>query len=233
MRLREIMQFDFDIELLSGTRIGGSGGGLEIGGEEPNLCVLRDPATGEPYIPGSTLKGKLRSEAERRHGMARSERGSPCMCGELRCRICPLFGAHFNQRATSAPTRIVVRDAKLTEASRAEYLEREAKGASDVETKTENIILRWDGVARHPRVGERVLPGTRFRARVLVHIYDVDTDEKKKEYQETIEQALGQIAMGGAIGSSGSRGYGEVKIHTPCVKKLGLGDLRILFTECK
>ncbi|MFG6105551.1 type III-A CRISPR-associated RAMP protein Csm3 [Leptolyngbyaceae cyanobacterium CCMR0082] len=47
----------------TGLHIGGSGESLDIGGiDKP---VIRDPMTQQPYLPGSSLKGKLRSTLER------------------------------------------------------------------------------------------------------------------------------------------------------------------------
>lgn len=47
----------------TGLHIGGGGENLDIGGlDKP---VIRDPITRHPYIPGSSLKGKLRSILER------------------------------------------------------------------------------------------------------------------------------------------------------------------------
>jgi CRISPR-associated protein Csm3 len=237
MKLSKILQFDFEIELVSGGRVGGSGGQMEIGGDvDPNLTVLRDPASGEPYIPGSSLKGKLRSEAERRYGIRyakpEKQQGMPCTCGSLECRICPLFGAHMNTEAPSAPTRIIVRDSRFTKKYRELHDQLAKEGKDDVEYKTENIIERWKGVAKHPRTGERVLAGARFQARILVHVYDTDVTKEKdraKEFQETIEAALGQMEHAGAIGASGSRGYGEVKIHNAKVRELEPKDLKVAF----
>lgn len=46
------------LECVTGTRIGGTQEKFEIGGiDNP---VIKDPLTDLPYIPGSSLKGKLR-----------------------------------------------------------------------------------------------------------------------------------------------------------------------------
>ncbi len=52
-----------EIEAVTGLHIGGSGGALEIGGVDNP--VIRNPLTNEPYIPGSTLRGKTRSLLDR------------------------------------------------------------------------------------------------------------------------------------------------------------------------
>ena len=69
MKWTHIVRLRLVIDLVDGTRIGGSGGGLEIGGNvDANLAVLRSPVNDEPYIPGSSLKGKLRSTLEKEEG---------------------------------------------------------------------------------------------------------------------------------------------------------------------
>jgi CRISPR-associated protein Csm3 len=48
----------------TGLHIGGGGENLDIGGlDKP---VVRDPLTLQPYLPGSSIKGKLRAIFERR-----------------------------------------------------------------------------------------------------------------------------------------------------------------------
>jgi CRISPR-associated protein Csm3 len=51
------------LKVETGLHIGGGGENLDIGGlDKP---VIRDPLTKQPYLPGSSLKGKLRSILER------------------------------------------------------------------------------------------------------------------------------------------------------------------------
>lgn len=47
----------------TGLHIGGGGENLDIGGLDKS--VIRDPITQQPYLPGSSIKGKLRSTLER------------------------------------------------------------------------------------------------------------------------------------------------------------------------
>jgi len=54
------------IETKTGLSVGGSSVGLEIGGADK--VVLRNPLTNQPYIPGSSLKGKMRSLTEKMDG---------------------------------------------------------------------------------------------------------------------------------------------------------------------
>src|SRR5437870_4406343 len=120
MRLEEIIQLNFEIEAVSGLQIRGSGGELEIGTTvDANLAVLRNPEDNLPYVPGSSLKGKLRSSLERESGTR--DDGEPCRCGKPFCMICLIFGAHKNPKAESAPTRLIVRDARFTTDYKSEF----------------------------------------------------------------------------------------------------------------
>lgn len=204
----DIVSLTFDIVCVEGCRIGGSGGGLEIGGVEPNLTVIRSPLTGEPYLPGSSLKGKLRSVLEKKEGKALN--GEPCKCGKPDCLICVVFGAHMNPNAACAPTRIVVRDAPLSAEWRQKFENAVKSGLPFFEEKTENIVDRKTGTAKHPRTGERVPPGTVFEGQIVLHIYEGDDAERLTKF---VRHGLGIIQEASSIGASGSRGYGKVRFE--------------------
>jgi CRISPR-associated protein Csm3 len=235
MKLAEILQLDFEIQIMNGMRIAGSGGDLEIGATvQENQAIIRDALTGEPYVPGSSLKGKLRSLAEKVHGSLNEfgqpdSKGLPCQCGLKECKVCPLFGAHMNPKAKSAPTRIRVRDAYLTDESRKIYLAALHEKGQHEEHKTENIVYRTSGVADHPRTGERVPPGTIFGARIIVHIYEGDS---KDTYLKTVQQALSLLEEADSLGGSGSRGYGEIKLLKLCSKTKAVSDFTVDFKAC-
>jgi CRISPR-associated protein Csm3 len=133
----------------TGLRIGGSTESIEIGGMENP--IIRHPITDEPYIPGSSLKGKVRSLLEykldrrdrrgRPKGEARRDDGEPCECGQ--CMICRVFGPHKNPSHQLGPTRALFRDASLTEESRAWLTKAQAeRGIAFAEVKTENLVNR-------------------------------------------------------------------------------------------
>ncbi len=223
MKWENVVRLTFQINCIEGLRIGGSGGGLEIGEVvDANLSAIRDPGTGEFYIPGSSLKGKLRSTLEKQIGKIETE---PCNCGLASCLVCKIFGAHKNPSAQCAPTRIVVRDARLSTGSR-EKMEADQKvGRPIVELKTENVINRRTGTAEHPRTGERVLPGTVFDGEILLHVYNGD---KQKEFVDFIRLGLGIIQEASSLGASGSRGYGRVRFDKLVEKEFALDQLRLL-----
>jgi CRISPR-associated protein Csm3 len=198
-----VSKLTFDIELLDGMRIGGAGGGLEIGGVDPNLTALKDPVTLVPYIPGSSLKGKLRSTLEREHGL--SADGKPCGCGKKTCPVCPVFGAHMNMRSDCGPSRLVVRDAHFTPEYAVAW-----KANPVFEAKTENIIDRSRGAARDPRTQERVPAGARFQAEMLLKVFEGDDSDKMVK---DLKHALAVVEQFDSLGAGGSRGSGRIAIH--------------------
>lgn len=97
--------------------------------------VIKNPVTGHPYVPGSSLKGKMRAELEKQLGKAGGRnQDEPCGCAERSCSVCRLFGAHKNTRSTLGPSRIIVRDGRRI-------------SGGQIENKTENVINRKTGAA--------------------------------------------------------------------------------------
>lgn len=204
-KLNEYRLIKGTITCETGLRIGGSQESIEIGGMENP--IIRHPITDEPYIPGSSLKGKVRSLLELKHGRV-SPTGEPCGCGQ--CAICRVFGPHKNPRHGLGPTRILVRDAALTDESKA-WLEkaREDRGLFYAEVKTENIVNRLTGTAEHPRTIERVPADTKFKFEIAVRLFE---DDDEDQIMSLIKEGLDMLQQD-YLGSSGSRGYGKVKLE--------------------
>lgn len=191
------------LTLISGCRIGGSDDVLQIGGTD--LTCIKDPASGKPYIPGSSLKGKMRSALERNDGSA--EGPNPSKRGP----IARVFGPHFDARHQEGPTRVRFHDAMLADGQ-----------VPVLELKTESINNRQTGTAQHPRTLERVAPGAKFNLRIDFDVYDMDadftyTDLDKKQHKgrdailQIINDGLDLLCQSG-IGSGTSRGYGQIEI---------------------
>lgn len=218
-----VVEMKFEIELLDGMRIGGVGGGLEIGGVDPNLMAIKDPVSGEPYLPGSSLKGKLRSILEREHGLG--QKGAPCGCGKITCPVCPVFGVHpipgADKKAIPecGSSRLTVRDAHFS----AEY-QKIWKQNPTLEQKTENIIDRRRGTAEHPRTQERVPPGARFCAEIVLKVYAGDNDSAMVK---NLKHALAVLQQFDSLGSGGSRGSGRIAIRNFTEKKIALADVTL------
>lgn len=197
------------IHCLSGLRVGGSDELLQIGGTD--LSCIKHPVTLKPYIPGSSIKGKMRSEMEQKLGrFGGRDQSEPCGCAQKACLICRVFGPHKNARHELGPTRIVVRDAACTR-------------GGETELKSENVIDRRTGTALHPRKVERVVAGSEFFLRIGIQVWDLDdqADYKPKDNQaqkgdvilvEFVKDALRAIQQTG-LGSGVSKGSGEIEFR--------------------
>ncbi len=109
---------------ITGLHIGSGKDDIEIGSTDNP--IIRDPLTNLPYVPGSSLKGKLRAILELRDGHY-GPNGEPKGDGQPDCRICRVFGPHKNTRHTLGPTRIIVRDSFVTDESRERLTELQAE----------------------------------------------------------------------------------------------------------
>ena len=192
------------IYLKSGLRVGGSDDLLQIGATD--LTCIKHPVTFEPYIPGSSFKGKLRSELEKKEGkFSGRDQNEPCNCARTDCFVCRIFGAHKNSRHELGPTRIIVRDAKLVT-------------GGELETKTENIIDRKIGTALHPRKVERVSDGSEFEFKISLQVWDLDNGCVYNNAQggnamvEYIKVGLREVQNTG-LGAGVSKGYGEIELR--------------------
>lgn len=209
MKLNKFVSITGIIHCETGLRIGGSKEGVvEPGGSENT--VIRHPITSLPYIPGSSLKGKMRSLLELDatfSGATIKEDGKPCACGT--CMVCKTFGSHG--MANKEVTRILVRDCSLTEDSEKRLRDaQEEKGLNFAEIKSENIINRKTGVAADKglRTQERVPAGTEFKMNITLKLFDGDDKEK---FVNFVKKGL-DLLQKDYLGSSGSRGYGKVNI---------------------
>jgi CRISPR-associated protein Csm3 len=200
------------IEAVTGLHIGGSSVGLEIGGLDK--AVIRDPLTKRPYIPGSSLRGKMRSQTEKMLGLRQNNRIGQVTIHTCKtsteynanggCPVCHVFGVPGEVEATG-PTLLLVRDAILTQES-ADQLEKAKTDLPFAELKTEVAIDRVTSAAT-PRTLERVPAGAIFGpAELVFNIYDA-ADYARLKY---VVEAL-QLVEDDYLGGSGSRGSGKVK----------------------
>ena len=194
---------------LTGLHIGTGKDVIEIGGVD--ATVVKHPLTQMPYVPGSSLKGRMRALLEKKDGKTHDRYpGDPCGCGRRGCRICLIFGAHKNPSSTVAPTRLIVRDALLSSETYEEFQRylKEA-GKNYLEFKSENLVRRDTGVATNPRTFERVPEGAEFDVEFVLQVYEGDDVEL---LERTLNEGLALISQT-YLGGSGSRGYGKVKFE--------------------
>lgn len=203
-QLKKMIHVHADLICISGVRVGASKETMEIGGiDNP---ILRDPFTHYPYLPGSSLKGKMRSLIEAIDGKGKD--GNPCGCAVVGCRVCTYFGPHKKPQHSLKPTRFLFRDASLQESSKTALRHiYENEGLYFTEVKSENTINRTTHVANSPRTMERVPAGTRFDFHLDIRVYVGDDEQKMRD---TVNQML-RVMNADALGGSGSRGSGQIR----------------------
>jgi CRISPR-associated protein Csm3 len=222
LKLEKYMPIRARLVAKSGLRIGGTEADIKIGGAENP--VIRD-FNGVPYIPGSSLKGKLRSLLEQETGRFgrngtgwmtdrqgnRVSDGNPCGCADPTCLVCKVFGPHMNPSHGLGPSRIIVRDAYLTKATREKIAQLKGEGKEFSETKTETMVNRWTGVAadRSLRTQERIPAGAEFDLEISLRIFKGDDEQKLVEF---VKKGL-DLLQKDYLGGSGTRGYGWVEIQ--------------------
>lgn len=204
------------LECKTGLHIGAGKETMEIG--DIDNSVVRDPLTNRPYIPGSSIKGKIRSLTERNLGM-HLERFSGGKiyrheCGNPDCQLCRIYGASFEKNST-IPSRTIFRDLMLTKES-SEVLGEMDTGLELTEWKFENTIDRVTSKA-DPRNLERIPAGAVFDFEI---IYDIVKPEEVKDDLTTILNGM-KLLIDDYLGGNGSRGYGKVsfKIEKITLKK--------------
>ncbi len=207
---RQLHRLDALLECETGLHIGAGRESVEIGGLDGP--VLKHPHTQEPYIPGSSLKGKLRCLLEWSFGVAGSlPYGSEPETDYPDHPVLRLFGT-TSKKWRLGPTRLLVRDSFLDRDWADSVLSR---GLNLTEEKTEVVIDRLQGKAAErigPRTMERVPAGARFRVALLVREYDTGDDGGAKDRRaiEWLVTAL-KLLEHDALGGSGSRGYGRIR----------------------
>lgn len=193
------------IRLLSGLHIGESKESAEIGGVDSPVVRRKDNK--QPYIPGSSIKGKIRCLLEQIKGASEVGNG-----GEL---INQLFGiteskkeGHVTRNAEIS--RLIVRDCSMNEES--VLIFNDPNLDTDLpftEIKFENTIDRVKGAAKQGglRNIERVPAGVVFDLEMVLNYYDSDNHSIKDLLLEGIS-----LLNNDYLGGSGTRGYGHVEV---------------------
>ncbi len=210
-----------EIQCQTGLHIGAGKGSLEIGGADNP--VVKD-AFGIPYIPGSSLRGRLRSLLEQTMGLAvpselvylSKRKGQEVRIHQsdrADDEICVLFGRNpgrvervsgdVMEAPVATPARLTVYDAPLVVDSITPQM-RENLDDELTEVKSENAVDRITSQA-NPRTLERVPAGARFRLRVVL---DVLCEEDKPLLGRLVEGL--RLLEDDALGGGGSRGSGRV-----------------------
>lgn len=211
-KLIKKISINASLELLTGLHIGDSKENVEIGGVDLPIVRLRfhQDRLREPYIPGSSLKGKMRCLLEQMEGVVKVGDSS---------KINELFGItkDKNRGLENIPSKLIVRDAYLNPETAKALKDSEFTDLPFSEIKWENTIDRVKGNAKDPRQIERIPAGAKFDLQFIINVWagenageeEISSEEKKlKALFEKGINALNHDYLGG----NGSRGYGQVKI---------------------
>lgn len=210
------------IECKTGLHIGGSDQSMSVGGVD-NI-VVRDPITNIPYIPGSSLKGKMRSLKEKLAGI--TENGSKEIVDDEQKRkiIFSIFGSAAEDKNKEVG-RLIVRDAFMTEES-IKQLEAIETELPYTEVKTEVAITRITAKA-NPRQMERIPAGAKLEFEYIINVFE--GDDEKSLLNEVFEAMT--LLQDDYLGGSGTRGYGKVKFYVNELKVKDCDDYMNLSKE--
>jgi CRISPR-associated protein Csm3 len=229
MQLVDIQDIRGELTLVSGLHLGAGNDEIRIGGVDNP--VLKHPYSGEPYIPGSSIKGKVRSLLEWRAGLVGISEGRPVdarvlaadlsdVQREQALLIARAFGIAANAREQSLAEKIGPTRASFWDCALAGPWVKLRHDRSELftEAKSENSINRISGVAQNPRWSERVPAGACFDFRLTLKRLDGDDDT----VLDALLGGLKLLELEG-LGGSGSRGYGKIKFT-----RLSLGEEDLL-----
>ena len=207
----------------TGLHIGGNSGELDIGGiDNP---VIRNAFNRQPYIPGSSVRGKIRGLLDRHLNnplekrVGRDVRVHECqtLAAYNKCPVCQVFGVAPTGQLSreTMPTRLLVRDTFLTPESLKE-LDRADTDTDFTEIKTEVAIDRITSAAT-PRQQERVPAGTTFGPFQMIQSFYTTQGGSNSNNQLEGELQLFDTVLKGMelleddyLGGSGSRGSGQI-----------------------
>lgn len=181
------------IELISGMHIGTSKEYSAIGAVDSP--VVLDTLTKLPMIPGSSLKGKIRSLLYKKYNNGINVEKEDI-------KISRLFGTAGSE---IRPSRVIFSDIIMSQSEKNRLLDEGAEKVTEV--KFENTINKLTGMS-NPRQIERVIRGSIFDMNV---IYEMTSDAELVEDIKLLLEGF-KLLEYDYLGGSGSRGYGRVKI---------------------
>lgn len=195
----------------SGIMVGASNSAFEIGGTDKQ--VIRNPINKMPYIPGSSLKGKMRSLLELNQGTISEGNKSYGPTHNPNHIAAQLFGhikhRQDNDNNSQQASRVIVRDGELKNFA-------DFEGKTELlytEVKAENSIDRITSAA-NPRFFERVPKGARFSLDIIINVFSHDKNGDR--FLTTIFDCL-KLVQDDYLGGSGSRGNGQVRFEIDSV----------------
>ncbi len=204
--MTKIIEIKAKLNVKTGLRIGSGDNEIHIGGVD--APVIKDSFTKLPYIPGSSIKGKIRSLLELTSGKCK---GTPLTMKDagndvFAQNIVKLFGESANKNNSEIVLgKLSFYDSKLINAAEL----KQATGNYVTEIKSENVIDRFKGTASNPRQIERVIAGAKFDFKICLKQFENDNIN---ELLEVLKKGLKLLEMD-SLGGSGSRGYGKIEFE--------------------
>lgn len=216
-QLKYKIKISTELTLRSGLHIGGGDSGIEIGGIDSQVIKIGTKGM-QPYIPGSSLKGKMRCLLEQIYGI--DEIGGGKSDIDSKTKECNAINNLFGYSHDNKPSKIIVRDSYLTDAS-VELLKSCDLDMPFTESKSENSIDRVKGTANNPRQIERVPAGVSFKVEFIINVWDNDDEKKLIDLLKEGIRAIENDYLGG----SGSRGYGQVEFKGFIEERITFNDI--------
>lgn len=194
------IQINGVLEVVTGMHIGGSSAFSAIGAVDSP--IIKDVRTNKPMVPGSSLKGKMRTLLSKKYNaMVQANANDDAEC------ITRVFGsAKKDDNGKVMPSKILISDMFVI--NEEELRNRGLQNLTEV--KFENSINRATAVA-NPRQIERAIKGLQFGVDMIYEVENGKEDEIEEDIK-IIAEAL-QMLQYDYLGGSGSRGYGKVKFH--------------------
>ncbi len=192
------------LETKTGMHIGGSSAFSAIGAVDSP--VIKDVRNGKPMVPGSSLKGKIRTLLAKKYneGVVNPDNDAEC--------IRRVFGSAKKDKDNKVhASKIIVSDMFLMNEDEI----RNRGIESFTEVKFENSINRATAVA-NPRQIERAIKGLQFG---IDMIYEVENGKEDEVIDDIKLLAEGMKMLEyDYLGGSGSRGYGKVQFFDMTAK---------------
>ncbi len=209
------------IEVVTGMHIGGNSSFAAIGAVDSP--IIKDERSGFPIIPGSSLKGKIRSLLAKKYNTKMSAKPDD----DDEC-LTDLFGSAKKDHIKIS--KVIFSDMLMSNWDKLKNQGLYAK----TEVKFENSINRLTAVA-DPRQIERAIRGSEFPVDI---IYEINDDDKVRAEEQLIKD-ISILADGfrllqyDYLGGSGSRGYGKVKFRNLTADKVVGDDIsEVVIEEC-
>lgn len=199
------IQITGKFEVVTGMHIGGGSAFAAIGAVDSS--VIKDTQSKLPMIPGSSLKGKMRTLLAKRYNdrIVEPDNDAP--------EIIRVFGSA--KKGQTHSSRIIVADMIMSNSE--ELHKKEINSMTEV--KFENTISRQTAVA-NPRQIERVIRGAQFDLDI---IYEVEAVDEILSDMRLVAEGM-KLLQYDYLGGHGSRGYGKVKFNDVCADVV-VGDV--------